>query len=42
MTGLTCFKAYDTRGRLGIDLDEEIAYRIGPRSRKRWTPQKSS
>jgi phosphomannomutase len=26
---LTCFKAYDIRGRLGIDLDEEIAYRIG-------------
>ena len=29
MTGLTCFKAYDVRGRLGIDLDEAIAYRIG-------------
>ena len=26
---LTCFKAYDIRGRLGIDLDEKIAYRIG-------------
>ena len=26
---LTCFKAYDIRGRLGIDLDESIAYRIG-------------
>ncbi|GAB5447990.1 phosphohexomutase domain-containing protein [Gymnodinialimonas sp.] len=26
---LTCFKAYDVRGRLGIDLDEDIAYRIG-------------
>jgi phosphomannomutase len=26
---LTCFKAYDIRGRLGIDLDENIAYRIG-------------
>lgn len=26
---LTCFKAYDVRGRLGIDLDEGIAYRIG-------------
>lgn len=26
---LTCVKAYDIRGRLGIDLDEEIAYRIG-------------
>ena len=29
MSGLTCFKAYDIRGRLGIDLDTEIAYRIG-------------
>lgn len=29
MTGLTCFKAYDIRGRLGIDLDAGIAYRIG-------------
>lgn len=26
---LTCFKAYDIRGRLGIDLDCGIAYRIG-------------
>mgnify|MGYP000209296123 CR=1 FL=1 len=26
---LTCFKAYDIRGRLGIDLDDDIAYRIG-------------
>ncbi|MCA2011158.1 phosphomannomutase [Cereibacter sphaeroides] len=29
MSALTCFKAYDIRGRLGIDLDEEIAHRIG-------------
>lgn len=29
MTSLTCFKAYDIRGKLGVDLDEEIAYRIG-------------
>ena len=28
MSDLTCFKAYDIRGRLGIDLDENIAYRI--------------
>ena len=26
---LSCFKAYDIRGRLGVDLDEEIARRIG-------------
>ncbi|SMX23635.1 phosphomannomutase [Boseongicola aestuarii] len=29
MTPLTCFKAYDIRGRLGLDLDEDITYRIG-------------
>ena len=29
MTSLTCFKAYDVRGRLGHDLDEGIARRIG-------------
>lgn len=29
MTSLTCFKAYDIRGRLGVDLDEGIARRIG-------------
>ena len=26
---LNCFKAYDIRGRLGVDLNAEIAYRIG-------------
>ncbi len=26
---ITCFKAYDVRGRLGEDLDADIAYRIG-------------
>ncbi|MBC9131452.1 phosphomannomutase CpsG [Frischella sp. Ac13] len=26
---LTCFKAYDIRGKLGIQLNEDIAYRIG-------------
>jgi phosphomannomutase len=25
---MTCFKAYDIRGRLGVDLDEDIAFRI--------------
>ncbi|MCE0506904.1 phosphomannomutase [Roseivivax sp. GX 12232] len=29
MNALTCFKAYDVRGRLGVDLDAGIAYRIG-------------
>ena len=29
MTGLTCFKAYDIRGQLGTELNEEVAYRIG-------------
>ncbi len=26
---LTCFKAYDIRGKLGVELNEDIAYRIG-------------
>jgi phosphomannomutase len=26
---LTCFKAYDIRGRLGVDLDAAISFRIG-------------
>ena len=26
---LTCFKAYDARGRLGVDLDENVVHRIG-------------
>ena len=26
---LTCFKAYDIRGEVGVDIDEEIAYRVG-------------
>ena len=29
MTQLTCFKAYDIRGKLGSELNEEIAYKIG-------------
>ena len=26
---LTCFKAYDVRGELGMNFDAEIAHRIG-------------
>ena len=29
MTKLTCFKAYDIRGKLGTELNTEIAYKIG-------------
>ncbi|WP_272493001.1 hypothetical protein [Atopomonas sediminilitoris] len=29
MSKLTCFKAYDICGRLGNELNEEVAYRIG-------------
>ena len=28
-TKLSCFKAYDIRGQLGTELNEDIAYRIG-------------
>ena len=26
---ITCFKAYDLRGRLGDELDEDVAWRVG-------------
>ena len=29
MPELTCFKAYDIRGEVGVSIDEGIAYRIG-------------
>ncbi len=29
MSELTCFKSYDVRGQLGVNLDPTIAYRIG-------------
>ena len=29
MTDLTCFKSYDIRGEIGVNVDREIAYRIG-------------
>ena len=29
MSQLTCFKAYDVRGKLGEELNEDVAYRIG-------------
>ena len=29
MIDLTCFKAYDIRGEIGVNIDEEMAYRIG-------------
>lgn len=29
MRPMTCFKAYDIRGKLGVDLDEDVAARIG-------------
>ncbi|REL31473.1 phosphomannomutase CpsG [Thalassotalea euphylliae] len=29
MSTLTCFKAYDIRGKLGDELNEDVAYRVG-------------
>ncbi|MCC4737803.1 hypothetical protein LMC31_19450, partial [Escherichia coli] len=29
MQKITCFKAYDIRGKLGEELNEDIAWRIG-------------
>ena len=36
MAKLNCFKAYDIRGELGEELNEDIAYRIGSRKRSWW------
>ncbi|OTG85167.1 phosphomannomutase [Acinetobacter sp. ANC 4648] len=40
MTNLTCFKAYDIRGKLGTELNEEIAYKIGRAYGQIYSPQK--
>lgn len=40
MSKLTCFKAYDIRGQLGTELNEEIAYRIA-RAFAQWLKPKS-
>jgi phosphomannomutase len=29
VTDLTCFKAYDVRGEIGVNIDEDVCYRIG-------------
>ena len=29
MSNLTCFKAYDIRGEIGVNIDEGIAHRVG-------------
>ena len=29
MTELTCFKSYDVRGEIGVNIDRDIVYRIG-------------
>jgi len=40
VTVLTCFKSYDIRGRVGEDLDADMAYRIGRAFAHVMTPQK--
>jgi phosphomannomutase len=40
VTKLTCFKAYDIRGQLGEELNEDIAYRIGRAMGEYLKPQK--
>ena len=37
---LTCFKAYDIRGKLGTELNEEIAYKIGRAYGQIYQPKK--
>ena len=29
MKELSCFKAYDIRGEINVNIDEEIVYRVG-------------
>ena len=29
MTELTCFKAYDIRGEINVNIDEQIVYSVG-------------
>ncbi|SIQ61239.1 phosphomannomutase [Aeromonas sp. RU39B] len=36
---MSCFKAYDIRGKLGEELDEEVAYRIGRAYAQLLTPR---
>jgi phosphomannomutase len=40
MTQLTCFKAYDIRGKLGTELNEDIAYNIGRAYGQIYQPKK--
>ncbi|KPC51835.1 phosphomannomutase/phosphoglucomutase [Amantichitinum ursilacus] len=40
MTTLTCFKAYDIRGRLGDELNEDIAWRIGRAFAEQFKPKR--
>ena len=39
MTKYTCFKAYDIRGKLGSELNEDIAYKIGRAYGQIYQPQ---
>ena len=39
MTELTCFKAYDIRGRLGDELNEDVVYRIGRAFAQQFQPR---
>ncbi len=40
MVKLTCFKAYDIRGKLGEEINEDIAYRIGRAFAQHLSPKK--
>lgn len=40
MNKLTCFKAYDIRGKLGTELNQDIAYKVGRAYGQIYKPQK--
>ena len=41
MSDLTCFKAYDVRGEIGVNIDEDIAYRTGRAAAQHFNLDKS-
>ena len=40
MTALNCFKAYDLRGRVPDELNEDVAYRVGRAYAQFLTPKR--
>lgn len=39
MSDLTCFEAYDIRGEIGVNIDEDITYRVGRASAQHFSAE---